>query len=313
MSETTGAAVAAAENRLPYGGSKWRAGFGLPRQAVIRRVETRLIPNGFCTPEGTVGATSPELEASEPYETIAETAFPLRAGPDVALGQFLTGALPGILAQRGDWEGGVLAGAALTPAQSEVLARLGLLAGYVTLAKTVKFRLVVSQAEVPAHHAPADADTLAMLARLRGGTGGDGRVAILPDRETERMTLRNRASLTAWLRAKRITVLDVPAMGLAGVASALGTAGLVVIADPAQAGLAGLCAPGTNIVEIVPEGFAGTAMRAICDACAAPWSLLFGSAPVYPLSHPLAFGARVMMSYEIPIGALNKLLGALGG
>ncbi len=291
---------------IPHGGSKWSRAFTPPRQAVVRRVETRLLPEGFCGPDG---VAAPD---GDDFETIAQTAFPLLAGPDVALGQFLTGTLPGICAQRGDWSGGVLAGAALTPAQSDVLDRLGLLAGYVTLNRPTKFRLVVSQADVPAHHAPADADTLALLARLRQGAGGDGRVAILPDRETERMTLRNRASLMAWLRAKRITVLDVAAMAFADVAAALGNAGLVIIADPRQAGLAGLCAPGTKLVEIAPEGFAGTAMRAICDACAVPWSLLFGTAPVYPLSHPLAFGARVMMSYEIPIGALNKTLGAIG-
>jgi hypothetical protein len=292
-----------------HGGSKWGHLFCGPRGAPPREMETVLHLNAICLPDGSIAEVG---DSEEGGEVFAETAFPLRAGAGVTLGQFLAGALPGIMAQRASWPSGRLACAAPTPQQRDILRRLGLLDGYVALAQPVRFRLVVGQAGTPPRPAPANPAMLAMLEQLRAAGGHAARrIAILPNREREALTLRNRASLTAWLRARRITVIDPEKMPFEATAAALAEASLLILADAAQAGLVGLCHAYTKVLEIAPEGFVGMTAREICHAQSIDWSLVLGSAPSYPLLQPLAFGARVPLSYEIPINVLHTALTAL--
>jgi hypothetical protein len=190
-----------------------------------------------------------------------------------------------------------------------VLRRLGLLDNHVSLTRPVRFRLAIGQAS--ATPGPGEA-VLGLFAKLRAEpTGAAKRLAILPPRDREVFTLRNRASLTAWLRARRITIVDPDTLAFDTLAATLADASLLILADPAQAGLIGLCGPATKILEAAPEGFAGAAARALCGALGLDWALLLGTPPVYPLLQPLAFGARVPLAYEIPITGLNALLASL--
>jgi len=267
-------------------------------------VESVLHVNALCLPDGTIATAPPDAGALQ--DVFADTAFPLAAGPAIPLGQFLTAQLPGILPQRATWETGRVACAPPTPVQREVLRRLGLLDNHVSLTQPVRFRLAVGQAA--ATPGPGEA-VLDLFAKLRAVPNGAGkRLAILPPRDREHFTLRNRASLTAWLRARRITLIDPDALGFDALAATLADASVLILTDPAQAGLIGLCGATTKILEAAPEGFAGAAARALCGALGLDWALLLGTPPSYPLLQPLAFGARVPLAYEIPISGLNAIL-----
>jgi len=295
-----------------HGGSKWAHLFSGKRRLAARETGTVLHLNALCQPNGTIADPA---EGEDTQGAFADTAFPLRAGPGITLGQFLTGALPGIMAQRATWENGRVACAAPTPQQRDVLRRLGLLDGYVALVQPVRFRLVVGQAGTPPRPAPAGQALLALYETLRATPPEADRkpLAILPSRERESFALRNRASLTAWLRARRIAILDPEILSFDAVAAALAGVSVLILADPAQAGLFGLCAPETKLLEIVPEGFAAMQAREICAMLGAEWSLVLGGAPSYPLTQSLAFGASVPLSYEVPINALHGALRALVG
>jgi hypothetical protein len=136
-------------------------------------------------------------------------------------------------------------------------------------------------------------------------------VAILPPRETERFALTNRASLTAWLRARKITVIEPETMQLDALADCLAAAGTVVLADPEQSGLITLCSPGAKILEIAPEGWLGVQARWLAEVFGLRWTAFFAAAPGYPLLGDLPFGALVPLSYDVPIRALGKTLDTL--
>jgi hypothetical protein len=136
-------------------------------------------------------------------------------------------------------------------------------------------------------------------------------VAILPARETERFALTNRASLTAWLRARKITIIEPETMQLGALADCLAAAGTVVLADPEQSGLLALCSPGAKILEIAPEGWLGVQARWLAEIFGLRWTAFFASAPGYPLLGELPFGALVPLSYDVPIRALGKTLDTL--
>ncbi len=293
-----------------YGGSKWAHLFHGSRRREPRETETLLHLNALCMPDGSIADIG---DTADPADVFADTAFPLRAGPGVPLGAFLTGALPGIVAQRMSWENGRVACTTPTSQQRDILRRLGLLDGYVALASPVRFQLAVMQAGTPPHPAPANEATLALFAALRAPAAtATKRFAILPNREREMFTLRNRASLTAWLRARRIAVLDPDKLSFDGTAAALAEASLLILADPTQAGLIGLCGSSAKVLEITPEGWTDTLARGLCEALSLNWSLLLASAPSYPLLQPLAFGVRVPLSYEVPISVLHHALETVG-
>jgi len=236
-----------------------------------------------------------------------EIVFTLAAGEKVSLGRFLSGGLASVPA------GTVCCGAPLTPRQAEVLRKLGAFSGYITLASPTRFRTVLAAA--PAGAAPADVPgphikTIADKLRSRSKIT-DAAVAILPPRETERFALTNRASLTAWLRARKITVIEPETMPLDALADCLAAAGTVVLADPEQSGLLGLCSPSAKILEIAPEGWLGVQARWLAEMFGLRWTAFLAAAPGYPLLGALPFGALVPLSYDVPIRALGKTLDTL--
>jgi hypothetical protein len=288
----------------PAGGSKWAHCFAGPASAIVSHGQTIMRTGAVVHPNGEVfedGAGLDERDA---------TVFPLAAGEALALGRFLAGPLAAsVLAEGGGFE---YCGARLSARQAEVLRRLGKAEGYVQLQGPARFRGVIS--ELPGTPANAVGPHMRALAdRLRAPAAAPSRrLAILPMRETERFSLTNRASFTAWLRAKKVEVIEPEAMPFESTAAALAAASLAVLADPEQAGLLSLCAPGTKVLEIAPEGWLGAAARYVCQVFDLQWTPFLANAPRYPLLSTLPFGARVPLSYDISIRALAKTLDALG-
>jgi hypothetical protein len=240
-------------------------------------------------------------------EASPATAFAVPAGPDVPAGRFLSHILPGIHKFSAEMPGAKLAGPALTPGQHDLLERLGWGGRYITLTTAMRFAALFTV--TPGFDAAAFASLLARL-RPAQATPPASMLAILPEGE-QRFSLRNRSSLMAWFRARRVAVLPSEMVSFAARAEALAGAGQVFLADEAQAGLLGLCAPGTKVLELAPEGWVSGEVRAICEAAGLEWNLFLGTAPRYPVLQPPPFGAATALSYEIPIGPLGKTLAAL--
>jgi len=286
---------------VPAGGSKWAHCFAGPARAIashgqiIHRAGAVVHPNGEVFDDGA---------ASDERDTAV---FALAAGEGISLGRFLAGPLAaGFAAESGRrFE---YCGARLSARQAEVLRKLGKADGYVQLQGPARFRSVIT--EIQGSPASAVGPHMRALAdRLRAPPGaGDRRLAILPVRETERFSLTNRASLTAWLRAKKVEVVEPEAMPLDATAASLAAASLIILSDPEQAGLLGLCAPGAKILEIAPEGWLGATARCVCQIFGLNWTPFLANAPAYPLLTAIPFGARVPLSYDIPIRALAKTL-----
>jgi hypothetical protein len=237
------------------------------------------------------------------------TVFMLEAGANVSLGRFLTGALALLDPPAAELE---VCGAALTGQQGEVLRKLNLFSRYSVLNAPTSFRTVIraspaAESAVPGPHIRGVAE------KLRSGAAmTDARIAILPARETERFSLANRASLNAWLRAKKVTVIEPETMALKTFSDTLAAASVLILADPDQAGLLGLCSPGAKILEIAPEGWLGAQARCVADIFGLAYTPFLATAPSYPLLGSIPFGARVPLAYEIPIRALARTLDALG-
>ena len=285
------------------GGSKWSRCFAGPRRISRPGYAVHSVASAVCRPDGNIDARSAAATVD------AGTAFPLAGGPAIPLGMFIAAQLPGILAALKLHPGACIAGAELTPVQGSVLTRLGLAQAYETLAAPRRF----AEALI-CHRAPGTGTELtALAARLCDPPTRDvpAIAAILPDPDTERFALRNRSSLAAWLRARRATLLNPDDDPFEHTAATLARASALVIADPSQAGLLTLCPPGTQILEIAPEGWAGTEIRSLCAALNLPWRLFLAPPPRYPLSEPLPFSALRVLSYEIPIAPLARLLGRL--
>ena len=265
--------------------------FAGPRDITIRGREIIAHPNATCLPDGGIGQ---EEAASPPAH---ETVFPLAAGRCVALGDFCAAVLPGILAAHA-----VLARAAglwgrrSHAAQHSVLARLGIAHAYRVLTEPASFATVLAARAAQDYAAPADADYLALMAALRDPPAANvpAPVAILPAAAGQkRFALRNRASLAAWLRARHFTLLEPDTEDFAQTAPTLAQATLVLLAEPEQAGLLGLCPPETQVLEIAPEGWAGAKTRALCDALGLRWNLFLARSARLPGAARAALGGFV--------------------
>jgi hypothetical protein len=149
--------------------------------------------------------------------------------------------------------------------------------------------------------------------RLRAPAAPPGvPVAILPVRPFERFGLVNRASLTAWLRAKRFAVIEPERLKLPELIGYFAAAPLVLLADSRQAGLLGLCHPGTKILEIAPEGWLSAEAHYLSTVFGLDWRPFLAAPPSYPLRGTLPFGSLVPCSYEISIRELALALQTLG-
>ncbi len=292
---------------LPFGGSKQARFFVGPETVRIAETGLALRQNGVCQADGTVGPAALFCDADD------ATACALPAGPAVALGGFCTGALAACLAQGAFIPGLRLAGPAPTMAQAAVLTRLGLDAAHLPLAAPRRFARLLFSGAPQAAAAPAGPNYLVLMARLRDppATTVPFAAAILPPTTGRRQTLRNRNSLAAWLRARRVRLLNPDDENFSALAAALARTTLLIIADPAQAGLLGLCPPGTKILEIAPEGWGNAATRGFADALGMDWSLFLGSALFYPLSNPMPFGAATALAYDVPIQALARAMSVM--
>jgi hypothetical protein len=286
----------------PLGGSKWArfyAGLPLRRAEPVIKIEMDAVIDAD-------GRVSRPDESGEPLLSADETVFALEAGEGTSLGQFLSGSL-NIALQSPDLDH--LAGPALSPRQTDVLARLGRLRGYVPVTAPRAFRRVISADFVPGT-APGPsvrfvADKLRLPVQAQGAA-----IAILPVRQFERFGLVNRASLTAWLRAKRFTVVEPERSKLSELLELFAAAPVVLLVDPRQVGLLGLCNPGTKIVEIAPEGWLSATGHYLSTMFGLAWQPFLAAAPSYPLRGALPFGSLVPCSYEISIRELALALRA---
>jgi hypothetical protein len=249
--------------------------------------------NAVLHPDGRITPHDPELAPRD------QIIVALAAGAPIALGQFLTGGLGQALTLNQQ-----LGGPPLTPRQTDVLARLGRLRDYIPIAAPQSFRAILAPNAAPPPRALADG--------LRAPAAPQTeRIAILPIRETEKFCLANRASVSAWLRARKITIIDPEALRLADLLAALASASLILLADPRQVGLLPLCHPGTKILQIAPDGWLGAQARKFSETFALDWTHFLATPPTYPLRGALPFGSLVPCSYEIPIRELAKTLDSL--
>jgi hypothetical protein len=297
-----------ARRRTPFfGGSKQARFFMGPEAVRIAEAGLALRENGVCQADGTVGPASLACDADD------ATAGALPAGWAMALGGFCSGALGAVLASSAQIPGLRLAGPAPTPAQAAILARLGLGDAHLPLTAPRRFARLLFCAALPAAAVPAGPTYLALMARLRDPPAATVpfAAAILPPPTGRRQALRNRASLAGWLRARRVRLLNPDDEDFAALAAALARTTLLIIADPAQAGLLGLCPKGTKILEIAPEGWAGPAIRGFAAALGLDWSLFLGSALSYPLSSPLPFGAATALAYDVPIATFSHAMSVI--
>lgn len=260
-----------------------------------------ILPDQIISPDGDL------LQRTESAEFFDQKAVPLRGLHHALTGEWLLELLA-----KSAWleaePGFQLCGPVLSPAQAQMLARLGQLDRYITLQAPARFRAI---ADIPPTRRPP-ASIYDAAARLReAATIGNARIAILPQHETEHFALANRASLAAWARAKRFTLIIPEMMNFADLASTMATAALVMIADRRQTGLLTLSSPGANIIEIAPSGWRSITGRLLCEALGQNWLPCDAGPPSYKLLTPLPFGTRVPLSYEVPIGDLARLLQTL--
>jgi hypothetical protein len=295
-----------AEPRLPptlpitvaYGGGKGRDNAPPASPPIPSPV---ILPDQIISPDGAV------LPQADHAESLDQQAVPLRG-----LSQALTGEWLLELLCKSAWldfaPGFQLCGPALSPAQAYMLGRLGRLEHYNPLQGPTRLRAIAEFPTLPL--LPASIHQLA--ARLReDATIAGARIAILPQHETEHFALANRASLTAWARAKRFTLLTPETMNFEDLASMMAKAELVMIADSRQTGLLALSSPGANIIEIAPSGWRRRTGKSLCAALGQNWLPCDAGPPSYKLLSPLPFGARVPLSYEVAISDLARLLQTL--
>lgn len=292
---------------VPHGGSAQAVCFAGPRVVPVRTALCAVFEHATCGLDGTL---SPRGDTAD---SVPAAAFALAAGASVSLGQFLDGALPGIAAAAPAWPDAHLAAALPTPAQLAVLERLELAERVWPLAAPRRFQLGLRCDCGPAHGVPEAGAYRALMHRLRAGVVPTVpfAVALLPALNSQLFALSNRASLSAWLRARRFALLAPESDAFEQTATALARATLVLIADPKDAGLLGLCSPGAKILEVAAEGWASGKIRGFCAMLGLRYELFLASPPSYPLLRNLPFGAAAALSYDIAIGALGQVLRVL--
>jgi hypothetical protein len=288
---------------FPHGGSVQARCFASPRAVPLRGAACSAWQHATCGLDGT-------LTLHGGPDCVPAAAFALAAGAPVSLGAFLDGALPGIAAAAPHWPDAYLAAAPPTPAQLAVLERLELAERVWPLLAPAAFQTGLLCDSGPAHGIPEPAPYLALMHRLRAELAPTVpfAVALLPSLTGQRFALRNRASLSAWLRARRFALLAPESDEFERTAAALARATLVLIADPKDAGLLGLCSPGAKILEIAPEGWASGKIRGLCEILGLRHALFLAAPPSYPLLRSLPFGAAAALSYDISIAALGQVL-----
>jgi len=289
----------------PLGGSKWARFYRGPSAVAVVTPDLIAVEGAVISPDGEVTPIEDNPEAGEP---LTETpSFWLEAGEKVSLGQFLTGSFN--IALRLPTFHHII-GSVLTARQTDVLARLGKLRDYAPLVAPRACSKVVFARFQPGAVAGPLVRFVADQLRLPAAAPGTP-IAVLPVRQFERFGLVNRASLTAWLRAKRFLIVEPERLKLSELLELFAAAPVVLLADPRQAGLLGLCNPGTKILEIAPEGWLGASAHYLATLFGLDWQPFLACPPSYPLRGALPFGSLVPCSYEIPIRELALALQTL--
>ncbi len=281
---------------VPHGGSKWAALYAGPRLAPAPETAGgfEIHENVELAPDGSISAATGPADPRRVYW--------LAGGPDISLGRFLSETLPGLPPDA------PLVGGKLTQSQARILQVLGRLPNFQRLAAPQNFAAVLTAAS-----AAGGAALAAVTAALRPAEivpGAPSIVAILPalGGVGRKFALRNRASVAAWLRARRATLAAPDEAPFNVTAELLAAATLVLLADPEQTGLLGLLAPGTRVVEIAPEGWVSSTARSLCAAFGLKYDIFLAGPPSYPLMTALPFGAPAMMSYDVSIAQLHRAL-----
>ncbi len=284
---------------IAYGGGKWRGG-GLPAADLsAQTTPPEILHDAAVDPGGALLPTTDHAERSPLH------AVPLGSS-SALLGEWLLEVLvkSAWIAGNPDFH---LCGPALSPAQNQILNILGH-DHYIALTAPTRFSRLARFEFV---RRPSD-NIKAPACVLRGDASSSGAgVAILPQHATERFTLANRASLAAWARAKRFSLLEPEAMSFDELRAILAGAGTIILADPRQSGLLALSQPVTKVVEIAPAGWRGTTCRYLCQLFDLAWAPCDAGPLSYKLLTALPFGTRVPLAYEVPIGDLAKRLQTL--
>lgn len=234
-----------------------------------------LLPDPFAVLDaaGTcrLGAAAPRPDAITTVRT-AMTVAPFPAGPGTTLGRFLGPVLSVAILQRERFGPLCLAGPRPTGPQIAAMAALGLAGDYLVVERPVRVdrALVttgwdrpgrVSRLMRPAIEAlrfsvePYEVATIAAILRPAPAR---------PDQDPVR----------ACLAAREVMLLDAEGMrlgaiglGITDMAAVMAAMRIVIIDDPDQAPLLGLCDPGTTVIE--PVGSAGP------DRLIPDWARLF--------------------------------------
>ncbi|HQT66870.1 MAG: hypothetical protein B7Z78_10875 [Rhodospirillales bacterium 20-60-12] len=241
------------------------------------------------------------------------TAIALDAGPLISQSAFLLHALPlpWLLASLAPQAR--LAGAALTPFQIEVLRCGGKLRSYLPLEAPACFQTVIGLEVAPRGQVSRFIRPCYEALRfMAGDAAGPAKLALLAPDHGQVARLRNRSSLTAWLRAMGFEIFDETGRDVEQTIRRMAAARDIVILGEDYAGYLGFCDPAARVIEICPEGWAGTLNRSLCRIFALDWHLCVASAVTYPLSSGLPFGSRHMAFYDIDIARLARALAALG-
>ncbi len=262
----------------PLGGSAWAKFFTGPKNVPICDFTPDAHADAICLPDGTVSLTD------IPADTQPGPALVLPAGPDIPLAAFLGTSLPAVMLAQTKWRVSQLVGPKPTQAQAAAMARCGL-AGHRVLDRPTRFALLLTLPETSEHAAPVGPEFMALMARLREQVESyvPFTLAILPPESGRKFTLRNRGSLLAWLRAREIALLTPESSPFEDTATLMAQATRVLMVDSRQAGLLGLCRPGTKVLEVAPEGWASGRARALCEALDLPWRIFLATPPREPL------------------------------
>jgi hypothetical protein len=293
---------------IAYGGGKWRQGDVPAMDLTPQTLQPAILEDTAAGLNGDVLTQADGAARSPAY------AVPLRAvdslpgaAPGALLGEWLLDVLvkSAWLAQQSAQQAPYrLCGPPLSPAQSQIIHLLGQ-NNYITLSAPTRFARLAHFESVrrPPHFIKPMAEAL-----RDPGPASETRLAILPQHASEAFTLANRASLSAWARAKRFSLIDPDAMNFDALKAALAAAGTIMMADQRQAGLLALCQPRAKIIDIAPAGWRSATGQYLCKLFDLAWLPCVAGPPSYKLLTPLPFGARVPLSYEVPINDLAKLL-----
>ncbi len=282
------------------GGTKWSR-FYIPNAAFVPK-----------TPQ-----TSVEQDEAWPSVSAAicgqEEAIWIQAGRDISMGGFLSPNLAKTFTLMQSNPERRATGLPLSGPQFSCLCKLGISERYAAVSETLPHQ----NGGVAEDRRICGATTLGALISMMLALRSPEPITeprlllILPATSRSPIRLRNRGSISSWLRARRAVVLDPDTMPFEQLTHCLATASCIIIAAPEQAGVLGLCSPDVKVLELAPDGAALSSVKAACSVFGLDWSLCLGSSPEYSvLTGERAF-EPAGLSFEVPIQDLAHALGEM--